>query len=83
MTNIMKYAFIGREDGAIDVRLVKADNHITFTLTDNGCGLPAGFETGDSKGFGLMLVAMLAEQLGGSFSLASGNGTKSVLRFDL
>ena len=36
-----------------------------------------------SKGFGLMLVNMLCDQLRGSFQIEDQNGTKSTLKFDI
>ncbi len=42
---------------------------MTLTIEDDGNGLPDGFDVKESKGFGLMLVKMLSQQLGGSFSI--------------
>lgn len=81
VTNIMKYAFIGRENGHIRISLDKVDDVATLTIEDDGVGLPEGFDLSTSTGFGLRLVGMLAEQLGGTFSTQSGSGTNSVLVF--
>lgn len=81
VTNIMKYAFIGRNSGLIRISLVKVDDVATLTIQDNGVGLPEGFDLSRSTGFGLMLVGMLADQLDGTFTMQNNSGTKSVLEF--
>ncbi len=76
LTNIMKYAFINRKTGLIKISLTKVGKHVTLTVQDNGRGLPPGFDIDKAKGFGLMLVKMLSQQLGGSFSWKSSKGTR-------
>jgi PAS domain S-box-containing protein len=83
LTNIMKYAFINRDTGLIKISLANVDNHITLTIQDNGIGLPDGFDINEPKGFGLMLVKMLSQQLGGSFSIKKHAGTRSIVEFNL
>jgi PAS domain S-box-containing protein len=83
LTNIMKYAFSGREKGTIKISLAHADGHVTLTLQDNGNGLPDGFDINESKGFGLMLVKMLNQQLGGSFSIEKHKSTRCTVEFDV
>ncbi len=82
LTNIMKYAFIGRKTGHIKIILDKVENHITLIISDDGRGLPEGFESGNSSGFGLMLISILAQQLHGTYTIKSHNGTESILKFD-
>ena len=81
LTNIMKYAFKGRDSGLIEVVLKEDGGDITLSIQDNGNGLPEGFHIDSQKGFGLMLIKMLSKQLGGSFNIENNNGTKSVLEF--
>ncbi len=83
ITNILKYAFVNREHGLINITLINAGNHITLTIQDNGIGFPEEFDINESKGFGIMLVKMLNEQLEGTFTMENINGTKSVLEFDI
>jgi PAS domain S-box-containing protein len=83
LTNKMKYAFAGRKRGTIKIDLVHADNHVTLAIADDGNRLPEGFDVQEAKGFGLMLVKMLSQQLGGSFSLASEKGTRCTVAFDI
>jgi predicted ATPase/two-component sensor histidine kinase/PAS domain-containing protein len=83
ITNMMKYAFIGKDNGLIKIFLTHVDKQVTLTISDDGVGLPEGFDMEESKGFGLMLVKMLGQQLGGSFSIETHNGTRSTLEFDI
>ncbi|MBN1781026.1 PAS domain-containing protein [bacterium] len=83
LTNSMKYAFEDRSDGRIRITLNMNGKHITFIVEDNGLGLPRGFDIEKTKGFGLTIVKMLAEQLGGTFYMESHDGTMNVLEFDL
>ncbi len=83
LTNIMKYAFIGKGSGLIKIALTQRGKHVTLVLQDNGVGLPDGFDVRESKGFGLMLVKMLSQQLGGSFSMATHAGTRCKVEFTI
>jgi len=83
LTNIMKYAFAGRDSGLIDIMIEKNVNDITLTIQDNGIGLPEGFNINTQTGFGLQLINMLTEQLRGNFKIESKNGTLSTLEFPI
>jgi PAS domain S-box-containing protein len=83
LTNIMKYAFSGRDYGLIKISIKKIKSHVTLIVEDDGNGLPAGFDIDKSKGFGLMLVKMLSQQLGGSFSMERQAGTLCKIEFDV
>jgi two-component sensor histidine kinase len=83
ITNKMKYAFSKRKTGLIKISLKNVKKHVTLIIQDNGNRLPAGFDIDQSKGFGLMLVKMLSQQLGGSFSLEKRAGTRCKLEFDI
>jgi two-component sensor histidine kinase len=82
LTNIMKYAFINRESGLIKISLTYVDSHVMLSIQDDGNGLPDGFDIKESKGFGLMLVKMLSQQLGGSFSMENHTGTRCKIEFN-
>ena len=83
LTNIMKYAFPGRDSGLIEVTVKENQGSVTLTIQDNGNGLPKGFDIDTQKGFGLRLVKMLSQQLDGSFTLEDNNGTRSTLEFNI
>ena len=81
LTNIIKYAFVDRASGSIEIIVKENQGKVSLTLQDNGRGLPEGFDISESKGFGLMLVKVLSEQLDGSFTIENSNGVKSTLEF--
>ncbi len=81
LTNIMKYAFTGRESGVITVSAEKNGSQVVISLGDNGNGIPESINFESSTGFGLNLVGMLASQIGGSIKIERGDGTKFVLEF--
>jgi PAS domain S-box-containing protein len=83
LTNTMKYAFSSGDAGLISISLTHVKNHVTIIVQDNSQGLPDGFDIDKSKGFGLTLVKMLCQQLGGSFTIESKAGTRSKVEFDV
>jgi len=82
VTNVFKYAFTGRDGGYVSIELAKTKTRVTLTVTDDGVGLDKKVDAKNPSGFGLSLVNMLAEQLGGTFSIESDNGTRSVVEFE-
>jgi len=82
-TNMMKYAFAGRDSGAITVSASMNNNRVKIAIQDNGVGIPESISINHSTGFGLNLVGMLIEQIGGSIKIERGEGTRFVLEFDV
>ncbi len=83
LTNIMKYAFTGRDSGLITIYASLKDNHAEIIVGDNGIGIPDTINFQKSSGFGLDLVRMLTEQIGGSIRIERGEGTRFVLGFEV
>jgi PAS domain S-box-containing protein len=83
VTNAMKYAFNGRDDGLIRVSASKRDNRATFIFEDNGIGIPESIDVRSSAGFGPQLVDMLTEQLEGALRLERQKGSKFIPEFDI
>lgn len=81
LTNIMKYAFSGKECGQIAVSAQSTDGQITISVQDNGIGIPESIAFGNSQGFGLELVQTLSGQLEGTVRIERKNGTRFVLEF--
>lgn len=83
VTNALKYAFVGRFAGRLEVAL-EALEYPNFLLSigDNGVGLPPKKEGAPSKSLGLLLVQRLAVQLKGSIQQKpSAEGTYYELHF--
>ena len=83
LTNMMKYAFTEKENGLIKLSASMKDNHIKFVIQDNGVGISDSISFESHTGFGLDLVRMLIEQIGGSIKIERGEGTKFILEFDV
>jgi PAS domain S-box-containing protein len=81
LTNIMKYAFKGRNDGIITISASRKDNHATIVVQDNGIGIPESINFENTTGFGLQLVEMLTKQLDGTIRIERNNGTRIILEF--
>ena len=79
VTNAIKYAFPpGREGEKGEVAVSfreREDGKYLLTVSDNGIGLPEGFDLATGASLGLKLVHTLVEQLGGEVSLAVTTGT--------
>ena len=72
VTNAIKYA-----KGRITVKLHKvSENGYALSVSDDGPGLPEGFNPAATQGLGMKIVTSLARQIGGQMRLAFGDGGK-------
>jgi two-component sensor histidine kinase len=69
ISNSIEHGFAGRTGGRIDVALRRTEDAVDVEVADDGHGLPLGFELDRSDSLGLRIAAMLADQLGGRFTL--------------
>ena len=60
LTNIFKYAFSGKDIRFIEIILKVQKGNAILTIQDDGNGLPEDFDLKKHKGFGLMLIDLLA-----------------------
>ncbi|OQA57271.1 MAG: response regulator FixJ [Euryarchaeota archaeon ADurb.Bin294] len=74
MVNSMKYAFVDRPSGLITIRLTCEDEGCTMRYSDDGVGLPPGFEIEKISSLGMRLVRILARQIRGSLCIESEPG---------
>ena len=82
LTNMMKYAFTGRESGVITLSASMKDNHVKILIQDDGVGIPDSVSFETHTGFGLELVRMLIDQIEGNIKIERGEGTKFILEFE-
>lgn len=81
ITNAVKHAFEPGGAGSIRVALKRqAPDALVLTVTDDGCGLPADFETAN-RGLGWRICNGLARQLRGALTYTSAEGTEVRLVF--
>ena len=75
VTNAIKYAFVQRTGGHILVSLQPLEtNMLALTITDNGQGLPEGFDRHADTSFGMQLIGTLVRQLKGKLDISSRQG---------
>ncbi len=82
VSNSLKYAFEGKDEGEIEVSMKKiGPNLFALEVADNGAGLPpeVNFEKTDS--LGMLLIRMLCEQINGEVTVRSNGGTRYRLVF--
>ena len=76
ITNGIKYAFANTENGKMSISLTHiSDSQLLLSIDDNGSGLPADFDSKLGASMGMELLQGLTDDLGGSFSIQTNNGT--------
>jgi len=85
ITNALKHAFPDGRHGRIDVRIQTAGgDQLELAVSDDGIGLPAGFNAATSPTLGMELVQTLVKhQLGGRVELEGGVGTRVKVIFPI
>jgi len=90
VTNSFKYAFpdtfdgiaVRKESCTIRISLHKTDGLYILSVSDNGVGLPPGFDITTTQSLGLKLVNFLAKhQLRARVSVTVNEGTSFTIRF--
>src|SRR3954451_24322016 len=71
LQNATEHAFDGGP-GHVEVAADRADGQLVMAVTDDGRGLPVGFDAGQAPSLGLSIVRALVEsELGGSLSIGA------------
>ena len=77
-----------REESAEYISIVQGSKKEVFkgtnfvlSVSDNGVGMPEGFNLGDPGTLGIQLVMILVDQLDGELELKRDNGTGFIIRF--
>jgi len=81
ITNSMKYAFPRAQAGLISVSVYKRGSAVILEYADDGPGLPAPVNFKNSAGFGMQLIDLLVQQLGGRIDMPPGRGARFVIEF--
>lgn len=83
VTNSFKYAFAPNEKGFIRISLCQLDGTVyELTISDNGKGVPEGFDPQDCDSLGMQLLSGLSSDLNGDFSIYNDGGTVIKIIFD-
>jgi two-component sensor histidine kinase len=82
ITNAIKYAFKGRDEGIITIQLQTDGDNLELSITDNGVGLPDDFQEKEGS-LGMNLIETLSAQLDAEyhFDTSPDSGTAFGLRF--
>jgi two-component sensor histidine kinase len=84
LTNSIKYAFPDQGEGDITLSLNKEENQMyALMVGDNGIGLPAGFNLDTEDSLGMFIVKLLVEQLDGTITINSQDGSTFIIRFPI
>lgn len=69
-TNTMKYAFDQEENNNIAISLrYHSENELCLRYSDNGKGLPEGFDLSKLNSIGMNLIRLMAKQLSGTLEI--------------
>ena len=83
LINAFKYAFPGGRSGRVDLTFHRlADATYELAISDDGVGLPAGYDPSRSRSLGMTLLHGFSRQLGGELSITSRQGLCISLVFE-
>ncbi|WP_295124806.1 sensor histidine kinase, partial [uncultured Chitinophaga sp.] len=85
VTNCFKYAFRGRDEGLITIRMRQKGKHaVVLEIADNGVGMPASAQPPTDDSLGMSLMKGLASDMDGSLVISSeeGKGTLVTVIFN-
>jgi two-component sensor histidine kinase len=75
VTNSLKYAFIDRKEGRIDIHIKVGEKTLILLYSDNGTGFPEGFDLKKDSKLGLETIrALVEQQLMGKMEIEDKNG---------
>jgi two-component system, sensor histidine kinase PdtaS len=80
ITNSVKY---GKGRITIRIETDSTSNH-SISVSDDGPGLPVGFDLANSAGLGMKIIQAMVTQVGGAFQILpveNGNGTRFTVTF--
>ncbi len=76
ITNAFKYAFKGRNEGTIHLKVNKHNNNLCIIVGDNGIGLPEAVNPDTAESLGFQLIEILAQQIEAKLTITRINGTQ-------
>ena len=82
--NATEHGFEGRHKGTMQLATAEDEQGYTLVFTDDGCGLPEGFDPEHARSLGVSIMRTLVEgDLGGAirYDAAPGGGTRVTITF--
>ena len=89
ISNSLKYAFLGRNKGKIQIKLHRKENAkdgttgYVLNILDNGIGIPENIDFEDPHTLGLQLINILVDQIDGCIELKRDPGTEFTISFSV
>ena len=83
LSNSIKYAFEGKDEGKIEIKIKFTNSNTIFTLFDNGMGADLTWNELKEESLGLELVESLTDQLDGKMDLKTNEGFHYTFTFPL
>jgi len=83
LTNSLKYGFVDRKEGLVEIDLKRQENNAVLSVRDDGRGFPEDFENRESKSFGLRIIQALSRQINGEVKLFNQDGAHAEITFPL
>ena len=83
VSNSLKYAFPEERKGKIEIHLEEREKKYFLRVSDDGIGLPKGYDPQKQKSLGMKLIRIFTEQLEGKLEFSSKLGTKYQLEFPI
>jgi two-component sensor histidine kinase len=74
ISNSLKYAFKGKEQGEIYVTLKEKNQQLQLQVKDNGCGFPPNWSRIQSNSFGYNLINAFAQKLKAKLDIYNDKG---------
>ncbi|MBN1875546.1 MAG: response regulator [Anaerolineae bacterium] len=81
VSNALKHAFIGRDQGRLAITLQSEDNHYVLTVSDDGIGMPDGWDIQTTTSLGIQIVFAKVRNLKGNIELDRNGGTTWKITF--
>ncbi|MCL6471798.1 MAG: PAS domain-containing sensor histidine kinase [Firmicutes bacterium] len=79
--NAVEHGYEKRKAGKIVIDLMRRGKSLTMTVSDDGNGLPKGFNISKNSNLGLQIVhTLVSDELGGSWDMQSNGGTKVIVK---
>ncbi|MDX9751238.1 MAG: PAS domain S-box protein [Flavobacteriales bacterium] len=82
ISNALKHAFPDGRAGTVTIALRHVNDRVSISVSDDGVGMPAGFDPHKHGNLGLELVHTLAEQLDGEVRMTPAPGASYLLTFE-
>ena len=81
VSNALKHAFPGGRSGTVNVSVRAPENRCCVQVSDNGVGVPPGFDYRQCHTLGMQLVSTLTEQLNATLEFSGGAGVTVQVSF--